>query len=83
MILLNLPGLAKVHKPGDIAQLSNYFSSINEALGLILALDKPGMMTQAHNPNTWNMEAGRSEVPSHSQLHVLLQSACATLGDPV
>lgn len=63
----------------DTAQLSNYFSGINEALSLILALHKPGTMTQTCNPNTWNMEAGGLGVQSHSQLHILLQSACATL----
>lgn len=40
--------------------------SVNEALGLIPLLHKPGSVVHTYNPSTHGVEAGGSEVQCHS-----------------
>lgn len=51
---------------GLIAQLAEYWPSLQEALCLI--------------PSTWEGEAGESEVPSHPRLHREFQASLSYMG---
>lgn len=56
-------------KPGAVAQLVGCLPSIHKALGSIIALHKPSMVTRACNPSTWEVQAGGSRVQSHRWLY--------------
>lgn len=48
-----------------VAQFSACLPRMNEALGLIPVMHKPGSVVHPCNPSTQGVEAGGSEVPCH------------------
>lgn len=52
-----------------IAQLEAHLPHLNKALSSVLALQKPGVVTQACHASTWVVHTGGSKPESHPWLH--------------
>ena len=57
----------------------DFLPSMHKALGSIPALQKPGMMGQIYNPNTWEVEEEESQVQGHLGLLIEFEASLGYL----